>query len=63
VHTPDFQRYLDTLDEDTRNRLWQMIPAGRLGSPEEYASTVTHLACGQHYLMGQIISPNGGCVI
>lgn len=63
VHTPDFQRYLDSLDEDARNRLWQMIPAGRLGTPEEYAATVTHLACDDHYLVGQIISPNGGCVI
>lgn len=63
VHTPDFERYLQSLDEDSRNRLWQMIPAGRLGTPEEYAATVTHLACGTHYLVGQIISPNGGCVI
>lgn len=63
VHTPDFQRYLDSLDAATRERLWQMIPAGRLGTPEEYAATVTHLACGEHYLVGQIISPNGGCVV
>lgn len=63
VHTPDFARYLDSLDDDARNRLWQMIPAGRLGTPEEYAATVTHLACDAHYLVGQIISPNGGCVI
>lgn len=63
VHTPDFQRYLDSLDETARQRLWQMIPAGRLGTPEEYAATVTHLACGAHYLVGQTISPNGGCVI
>jgi 3-oxoacyl-[acyl-carrier protein] reductase len=29
---------------------------------QEYASTVTYLA-GDHYLVGQIISPNGGVVI
>lgn len=63
VHTPDFERYLASVDEQSRHRLWQLIPAGRLGSPEEYASTVTHLACDAHYLVGQIISPNGGCVI
>ena len=63
VHTPDFERYLQSLDEETRHRLWQLIPAGRLGTPEEYAATVTHLACGRHYIAGQVISPNGGCVI
>lgn len=63
VHTPDFEAYLQTLDESARNRLWQMIPAGRLGTMQEYAATVVHLACDPHYLVGQIISPNGGCVI
>jgi 3-oxoacyl-[acyl-carrier protein] reductase len=63
VHTPDFERYLHNLDVESRNRLWQMIPAGRLGSPQEYATTVVHLACDAHYLVGQVISPNGGCVI
>jgi 3-oxoacyl-[acyl-carrier protein] reductase len=29
---------------------------------EEYASMVTYLA-GEHYLVGQVISPNGGAVI
>lgn len=62
VHTPDFERYLQSLDEAGRNRLWQMIPAGRLGTMEEYAATVVHLS-GEHYMVGQIISPNGGCVI
>jgi 3-oxoacyl-[acyl-carrier protein] reductase len=63
VHTPDFEAYLQTLDEAGRNRLWQMIPAGRLGTMEDYAATVVHLACDPHYLVGQVISPNGGCVI
>lgn len=63
VHTPDFEAYLQSLDEAGRNRLWQMIPAGRLGTMAEYAATVVHLACDPHYLVGQVISPNGGCVI
>ena len=63
VHTPEFEAYLQSLDEAARHRLWQMIPAGRLGTMEEYAATVVHLACDPHYLVGQIISPNGGCVI
>ncbi len=63
VMTPDFERYLESLPDDARHRLWQMIPAGRLGTPQEYAATVTHLACAPHYLFGQVISPNGGGVI
>jgi 3-oxoacyl-[acyl-carrier protein] reductase len=63
VHTPDFEAYLASLDETARHRLWQMIPAGRLGTMAEYAATVVHLACDPHYLVGQVISPNGGCVI
>ncbi len=63
VHTPDFEAYLQTLDEAGRNPFWQLIPAGRLGTMDEYAATVVHLACDPHYLVGQIISPNGGCVI
>jgi 3-oxoacyl-[acyl-carrier protein] reductase len=62
VATPEFNAYLGSIGEEARNRLWQMVPSGRLGTPEEYASTVVHLA-GDHYLVGQVISPNGGAVI
>jgi len=62
VHTEKFAAYLDTLDEAARQRLWQFVPLGRLGTPDEYANTVLHLA-GEHYLVGQVISPNGGAVI
>lgn len=59
---PDFERYLDQVGEEKARQLWQIVPLGRLGTPEEYAETVLHLA-GDHYLVGQVISPNGGCVI
>jgi len=62
ILTPDFARYLEQVGEEGRGRLAQMIPLGRLGTPEEYAQTVLHLA-GTHYLVGQVISPNGGAVI
>lgn len=62
VATPQFQAYLDGAGESERHRLWQLVPLGRLGEPHEYAATVVHLA-GEHYLVGQVISPNGGCVI
>ncbi|MNF17842.1 3-oxoacyl-[acyl-carrier-protein] reductase FabG [compost metagenome] len=50
------------MGEEARNRFWQLVPAGRLGTPDEYAATVVHLA-GEHYLVGQVISPNGGAFI
>ncbi|MGF6372939.1 NAD(P)-dependent dehydrogenase (short-subunit alcohol dehydrogenase family) [Paraburkholderia sp. RAU6.4a] len=62
VATPAFNDYLDKIGEDARNRLWQSCPLGRFGTVEEYASTVVYLA-GEHYLVGQVISPNGGSVI
>ncbi|GAB96599.1 3-oxoacyl-[acyl-carrier protein] reductase [Kineosphaera limosa] len=63
VATPAFNAYLDGIGEEGRNRLWQSCPAGRFGTVEEYAATVAHLASDEHYLVGQIISPNGGSAI
>ena len=40
-----------------------MTPLGRLGTPQEYASLAVYLASDEHYLVGQVISPNGGMVI
>ena len=40
-----------------------MVPLGRIGRPEEYASLAVYLASDEHYLVGQVISPNGGVVI
>lgn len=62
VATPAFQDYLDAVGEEARNRLWQSCPMGRFGSIDEYVATVLHLA-GEHYMVGQILSPNGGSVI
>jgi 3-oxoacyl-[acyl-carrier protein] reductase len=59
VHTQDFDAILKNMGEEGRNRFWQLVPLGRLGTPEEYAATVVHLA-GEHHLVGQVISPNGG---
>ncbi len=42
-------------------QVMQMIPAGRMGTIEEYASLALYLSSDDAgYLMGQIISPNGG---
>lgn len=62
VQTQDFDNYLAHVGEEAQRRFWQVIPAGRLGSIDEYAQTVTYLA-GSHYFVGQVLSPNGGAVI
>lgn len=62
VSTPFFEQYLDSIGEEARNRFWQVIPSGRFGTMQEYASMATYLA-GDHYFVGQVISPNGGAVI
>ena len=62
VATPAFNAYLDDIGEDGRNAIWQACPSGRFGSVAEYADVVTHLA-GDHYFVGQVLSPNGGSVI
>ncbi len=42
-------------------QIMQMIPAGRIGTIEEYVSLTLYLSSDDAgYLMGQIISPNGG---
>ncbi|MGO4327179.1 SDR family NAD(P)-dependent oxidoreductase [Cupriavidus sp. 2TAF22] len=63
VATPAFNQYLEQIGDAGRNRLWQGCPSGRFGTVEEYAATVLHLASDEHYLVGQVISPNGGSVI
>lgn len=62
IDTQAFRDYMASISEEQRNRLWQIIPAGRLGDLQEYTDTVLFLA-GPHYLVGQVISPNGGLVI
>jgi len=63
VMTPPFEDYLARASDEQKNRLYQMVPLGRIGRPEEYASLAVYLATDEHYLVGQVISPNGGVVI
>lgn len=63
VLTPPFEDYLARASEEQKARLLQLVPLGRLGRPEEYASLAVYLASDEHYLVGQVISPNGGVVI
>lgn len=63
VQTPPFEAYLTAATDMQRNSLFQMVPIGRMGTPEEYANVAVFLASDGHYLVGQVISPNGGYVI
>lgn len=63
VLTPPFEEYLEHASDEQKQKLFQMIPVGRLGRPEEYASLAVYLATDTHYLVGQVISANGGTVI
>ncbi|MFH9070523.1 SDR family NAD(P)-dependent oxidoreductase [Streptomyces alboflavus] len=63
VLTPPFEAYLANATEEQTRALYQLIPLGRLGTPKEYASLAVYLAGDDHYLVGQVISPNGGAVI
>lgn len=63
VQTPPFEAYLANATDAQRNSLFQLVPSGRLGQPEEYANLAVFLASQNHYLVGQVISPNGGYVI
>jgi 3-oxoacyl-[acyl-carrier protein] reductase len=63
VLTPPFEDYLARAGDEQRSRLLQMVPLGRIGRPEEYASLAVYLASDEHYFVGQVISPNGGMVI
>jgi 3-oxoacyl-[acyl-carrier protein] reductase len=63
ILTPPMEAFLADQSEEGRNALHQIIPLGRLGRPEEYASLAVYLASDEHYLMGQTISPTGGMIL
>lgn len=54
-------RMTDTLSEDQKKKLIEIIPLNRLGEPEDVAKAAVFL-CGEEssYITGQIISVNGG---
>ncbi|MBQ4517881.1 MAG: 3-oxoacyl-ACP reductase FabG [Clostridia bacterium] len=51
------------LDEETKVALADETPLGIIGQPEDIAETVFYLANSNHFITGQVISPNGGIVI
>ncbi len=57
VETP----ILDHLPDTLREAMTTMVPLGRIGQPEEIAALALFLASEESsYIIGQVISPNGG---
>ncbi|MEW6663245.1 MAG: SDR family NAD(P)-dependent oxidoreductase [Bacillota bacterium] len=64
IETDEFMRGINQMSPERRARFMQLIPVGRIGKIEEYASLAVYLASDDaNYMLGQIISPNGGLVI
>lgn len=64
VTSPPFEEGLKMMGEDRRQRLLQIIPAGRIGVPDDIAHLAVYLASDlSSYMIGQIVSCNGGVVI
>ena len=64
IATPQFLQAMERWGPEITARMMQMIPLGRFGTIEEYASLAVYLASDDsNFIVGQIISPNGGMVI
>jgi 3-oxoacyl-[acyl-carrier protein] reductase len=61
--------YIDTpmtqvITDAVRNAIAMATPAGRFGSPQDIANVAVYLASDEsNFVVGQVISPNGGYVI
>lgn len=64
IASPPFEKGMEMMGEERRERLFQIVPAGRLGTVDEVADLAVYLAGDQAaYMVGQVISINGGVVI
>jgi 3-oxoacyl-[acyl-carrier protein] reductase len=55
---------LDVMDEPMKLMIALQTPIGRLGTPEEVAAVALYLASDDSsYMVGQVLSPNGGYYI
>jgi 3-oxoacyl-[acyl-carrier protein] reductase len=60
VATPPWER----APKEAKDLALQLIPARRMGTIEEFASLAVYLASDEsNYIVGQVISPNGGMVM
>ena len=64
IETDEFMRGINQMDPERRARFMQIIAKWRVGKIEEYAALAVFLASKEaDYMVGQIISPNGGLYI
>lgn len=64
IDTEEFMKGINQMAPEARARLMQIIPRDRIGRIKDYASLAVFLASDEaDYMVGQIISPNGGLVI
>ncbi len=64
VTSPPFEKGVEKMGAERLARLMQIIPAGRFGTPEEIGALALYLAGDDaSYMIGQVLSPNGGVVI
>lgn len=64
IETEEFMRGIKQMSPERHARLMQIIPNGRIGKIAEYSSLAVYLASeDSNYMIGQILSPNGGIVI
>ena len=63
IATEAWDQLIKAAGEALKAQLLQIIPAGRMGTIEEFTSLALYLASDEAaYLVGQVISPNGGIV-
>ena len=54
----------DAIDDTVRRMISMATPAGRFGSPQDVANLAVYLASEEaNFVVGQVMSPNGGYVI
>ncbi len=54
----------DKLSEEQKQRLYELIPMGRMGEPQEVADAAVFLASdASRYITGQVITVDGGMVM
>lgn len=64
VTSPPFMKGVERMGKERLARLMQIIPAGRFAKPEEIGALALFLASDDaSYMIGQVVSPNGGVVI
>lgn len=64
IANENYETVIASAPPEVRQRVLQRIPAGRMGTVEELASLVLYLASDPAaFMVGQVVSPNGGSVV